>query len=69
MNNVASPNPAATTNVLNPIRMPQICGKVWRNPKFAPEAANITLFGPGVNPAIIAKVVNEMIVALSIKKE
>jgi hypothetical protein len=63
---VASPSPAATTNVQNPKTIPTICGRVWRNPKFAPDAASMTLFGPGVKPATVAKVANEMIVELSI---
>ena len=67
MNNVASPSPAATTKLHNPTRIPNICGKVLRNPKFAPDAANMTLFGPGVKAATKAKVPNEISVELSIK--
>ena len=67
MNIVASPSPAATTKLQNPTRMPKICGKVRRNPKFAPDAASITLFGPGVKAETIANVANEISVELSIK--
>ena len=67
MNNVASPSPAATNKLQNPIRMPKICGKVRQNPKFAPDAASITLLGPGVKAETMANVANEISVELSIK--
>lgn len=31
-----------------PTLIPSICGTVRRNPKFAPEANSIMMFGPGV---------------------
>ena len=35
--------------------MPRICGMVPRKPNVAPDAASITLFGPGVKAATAAK--------------
>jgi hypothetical protein len=37
-----------------PKTMPAICGKVRITPKFAPEAVNMMLFGPGVTEVIKA---------------
>lgn len=39
-----------------PNEIPSICGKVRRNPKLAPDASSIRLFGPGVPEATKAKV-------------
>jgi len=33
---------------MNPMPTPNICGVVRKNPKLAPEAISIRLFGPGV---------------------
>ena len=61
-----SPRPVAITITVKPTKIPQICGKVRRNPKFAPDAASIRLFGPGViattatNRARPAKVVKSI---------
>ena len=47
--NTAS-NPAHTANrtTLKPLTTPRMCGIVFLKPNVAPDAVNITLFGPGV---------------------
>jgi hypothetical protein len=41
-------NPTASTIAPNPSATPKRWGRVRRKPKFAPDASNIMLFGPGV---------------------
>jgi hypothetical protein len=43
-------NPAQTarSTTLNPAQTPNMCGTVRRKPNVAPDAVNMTLFGPGV---------------------
>ena len=65
-NRLASPNPAAITNDIKPTETPQICGRLARNPKFAPEAASIMLLGPGVKAETVANSVNDRMVGKSI---
>ncbi|MCE8441106.1 hypothetical protein [Rhodovulum sulfidophilum] len=38
-----------------PPTIPILCGKVRRNPKFAPDAISMRLFGPGVTVMTNAK--------------
>ena len=66
-NRFASPNPAAMTSEIKPAETPRICGRLARNPKFAPDAASIMLFGPGVKADTNAKSVNDRMVGKSIK--
>src|SRR3569833_1827519 len=47
-NSVPSPNPTARVAPIRPVKMPAICGKVARTPKFTPAAASMMLLGPGV---------------------
>ena len=49
--------PSATDPIIvaNPNAMPAMCGTVRRQPKAAPEAMTIRLFGPGVIEATTAK--------------
>ena len=41
---------------MKPTVTPAMCGTVRPKPKFTPEAASMTLFGPGVNAIANAKV-------------
>ena len=54
-NKLPSPKPPAITTLINPAVIPKICGIVRIRPKFAPDAASIILFGPGVKAAMVAK--------------
>jgi hypothetical protein len=54
---------------MKPVKTPKICGRLARKPKLAPDAANITLFGPGVKAATKAKRLNDKRVGKSIRPE
>ena len=65
-NRLANPRQACITSETKPIVIPMICGKVRFRPKLAPDAASIKLFGPRVNAAIMAKMINPNREAVSI---
>src|SRR4051812_23260490 len=48
VNTTSSPAHTPNSTTLKPATIPRMCGMVLRKPKFAPEAVNITLLGPGV---------------------
>ena len=52
------------TRIVKPVKTPKICGRLARKPKLAPDAANITLFGPGVKAATTAKRLNDKSVVI-----
>ena len=62
-----SANPAAITSKIKPTETPRIWGRLDLNPKFAPDAASMMLFGPGVKAETEANSVNDRMVGKSIR--
>lgn len=50
-----APEPPFDGHQREPFKIPTMCGTVRRNPKVAPEAVSMTLFGPGVIAVETAK--------------